>query len=247
MKRMGIVVALLALLVLGVPAGALARPKSPSFTMFHVVYEGSGSYGVRSTGEKFAAQESATFHWKAVYAPLLVVAKPGATVGTATLAGRSSGGGEWSIAVQNDEESCSGHGSLKLAKVGGITGRVQSSGVLPLKLTPGDSDFLTEGSSGGSGPCDTGDFWHDWVMGFSHIGTGEIEDLDPLTAFVTLTRADLKAGKVVANVSNSTLAAPSLSPEADCGSGDGTTCTQSFTWSGRVTLLRAGHHGHKRH
>jgi hypothetical protein len=244
---MGIMAALLALVAVAAPAGAMARPARPSFTVFHVVYEGSGSYGVKSTGEKFSAQESATFHWKVAYSPLLVISKAGATVGTASLPGRSSGGGEWSISVQNDEESCSGHGALKLAKLGGITGQVQPSGKLPLKLTPGDSDFLTEGGSGGSGPCVTGDFWHDWVLGFSHIGSGEIEDLDPLTAFVTLNRSDLKAGKVVANVSNSTLAAPSLSPDADCGSGDGTTCTQSFNWSGRVTLVRSGHHGHKRH
>jgi len=75
------------------------------------------------------------------------------------------------------------------------------------------------------------------VESFSKVGTGS-ETVDPLTAFVTLTPHELGFGKLVVNVSNQTLAAPELTVEPDCGSGNGATCTQSFDWQGSVTLIK---------
>lgn len=168
MRRLGISFALLALFLPALlPAGAAARSPKPRFNLYRVRYEGSGSYSVQQSGEALSAQEKAGFHWKVAYAPLLVSLRGGSQVGTAAEQSRSSGGGEWSISVANGEESCSKNGGLALGQGGGILGRVQHSGSLPLRLTPGSSDFTTTGGSSGSEACDTTDFWHDWVTNFS--------------------------------------------------------------------------------
>lgn len=106
-----------------------------------------------------------------------------------------------------------------------------------MRIVPGSSeDFSTTDGSSGSQACDTTDFWHDWVMSFSHVGTDE--NVDPLTAFVHLSRAEQRAGKVIVNVSNHTLAAPSLTVDPNCGSGNGASCTQTFDRKGSVTFTK---------
>jgi hypothetical protein len=243
-----IAVSLLGLAALLLPGGALARPHRPSVRLYRVVYSGSGSYDVQLNDEGGVSDhEQAAFHWKAAYTPLVVLSRRG-RVAMMTRRRGSSGGGEWSIASDNVEESCAKKGGLKLAPLGQGSGALGRDGSLSLQLTPGNDDFTTTGGSAGPGPCDTADFWQGWVTGFSHVGGGA-ESLDPLTAFVKLTAADLRAGRVFVNVSNVTLAAPELQVDPDCGSGDGATCKQSFEWKGRVTVTRLrsprGKKGHR--
>lgn len=238
-KRAGALAVVLALVALAIlPAGALARPHRISVHLYRVLYEGRGSYDVQSSDEGgVAGHERADFHWKVAYTPLVVLSRPGRVAMTVRRAG-SGAGGEWSISSTNVEESCARHGGLKLAPLGAGSGALEDGGSLSLELTPGQGDFTTMGGRAGPGPCDTTDFWQGWVTNFSHVGLGGARPLDPLTAFVTLTPAELRAGKVLVNVSNKTLAAPELQVVNDCGSGNGATCTQSFEWKGQVTITR---------
>jgi hypothetical protein len=226
-----------AILSIGLATGTAApqhRGKQPKFTIYKVEYKGSGSYGVQSTSTDGGGEDSAQFHWDVVYEPLLVAGK--GPVGTGARAGSSTGGGTWSISSHDSESSCIQTGALTLGPFGGIQGTRGSKGV-SLILIPGTSDFVTTNPTTPSPSCDTSDFWHDWVESFSHVGLDE--GVDPLTSFVHLSNHDIKKqGKVVVNTSNSTLAAPSLTIEPDCGSGGGSSCHQTFSWEGTVTLKK---------
>jgi hypothetical protein len=217
--------------------GAVARPRIPSITFYKVVYQGSGSYSVNQTDGPSFGKITSGFHWKVAYL-LSVFHKSGQPV--TGLARKHQGGGDWSIVSDNGGgDQCSRHGGLQMTPNGVITGRVQPSGAVNMKLLPGGgTDFITTDGSSGPKACDTTDYWHDWVVSFSKVGSSDTEDFDPLTAFIHLSRGEQRAGKVIANVSSHTLAAPSLTVNPDCGSGNGATCTQSFDWKGTVTLTK---------
>ena len=239
MKKRAIVSLGLALSVGGAVAAATgqARPAAPSFTLYEVHYEGSGSYEVKQADGPSSGTTKASFHWNVTY-QLVISGRRGAQVGGGSTA--SSGAGDWSIVSDNGGgEKCSRSGGLRLGRYGGITGRTQSSGAVNLQIVPaGSTDYSTTGGSSGSAACDTTDFWGQWVTGFSHVGTGE-RSLDPLTAVVRLSKQELRAGKVVVNVSNDSLATPELVVDPDCGSGNGATCRQSFDWKGSVTFTKS--------
>ncbi len=235
-KMLAFVVAAMAV-TLGGGAGTAAarRPRLPSITFYKVVYEGSGSYSVKQNdGPSFATVDS-SYHWKVSYLFALFHKSGQAASGVAR---ENSGGGDWKIVSDNGaDEKCSRTGGLKTTANGGIIGRVQGNGAVNMHIVPGgNEDFTTTNGSSGSQACDTTDFWHDWVTSFSHVGTDD--NVDPLTAFVHLSKADQRAGKVIINVSNSTLSAPSLTVTPDCGSGNGATCTQTFDWKGSVTFTK---------
>ena len=217
---------------LGAGTAGARRPRPPKVAFYKVVYEGSGSYSVKQTDGPSFSNIHANFHWKVVY-QLDIINK------TVTgVARHPSGGGDWSIVSDNGgSEKCSRNGGLKATGFGGIVGAVQRSGAATMRLVPGSpEDFSTTDGSNGSQACDTTDFWHDWVTSFSKVGTDE--SVDPLTAFVNLSRGDQRSGKVVFNVSNHTLSAPSLTVDPDCGSGNGASCTQSYDWTGHVTFTK---------
>jgi hypothetical protein len=94
------------------------------------------------------------------------------------------------------------------------------------------------GAGNGVLPCDPEDFWHDWVVsftgvGFKHASSG-LPDVSPLSATVKLTPSELKHATVSKSVS---ISAAEKVP-TDCGSGNGSTCTQSYTWSGNVRFTK---------
>lgn len=231
-------------LALAPSSAALARrpPRRASFTLYNVVYEGSGSYSVSQSDPPGSGETRASYHWRVDYASMLISQRQGSIVASvasvvddrAVNHGRFAG--KWSIASDNGGgETCQHSGRLGLPPgAGRILGRVERSGVT-MQVIPGS--FITVGGSSGSGACDTTDFWSRWVRDFSHIGSGQT-DHDPLTAFVAIPRRLLSFGKIVEHVSNSTLAAPSLTANPDCGSGNGATCTQTFDWRGTVTFTK---------
>ncbi len=178
----------------------------------------------------------ADFRWNVSY-DLGIIDKKGTPVSGIT-GNTSSGAGGWTISSDNGGgDVCSHSGGLKLGKMGSISGRVQTSGKVIMQLIPGANDFSTTNGGSGSNACSTSDYWHDWIENFSHVGTGSMT-VDPLTAFVTIKPNELKFGKVVVNVSNHTLAAPELTVNPDCGSGNGASCTQSYDWKGTVTFKK---------
>lgn len=224
---------------LSVVAGPAAARRLPfKIARYKVTYKGTGTYSVKQSDGPSHGEVSSQFHWTAHY-DFIFIDKGGSQVAAITDKKQTSGGGTWSIASDNGGgDVCTKTGGLKLNQMGSISGAVQkSSGKVIMHLIPGSNDFATTDGSSGSQACDTTDFWHDWVESFSHVGTSE-ETFDPLTAFVTLSKKELKFGKVVVNVSNHTLAAPSLTVDPDCGSGNGATCTQSYDWKGTVTFLK---------
>jgi hypothetical protein len=238
-KLCRLAVASLVMAMTGLTAPALARPHL-SFTIYKAEYEGSGSYKVTQRDGPSHGDIEAHFNWDVTYM-LDINHKAGAQVAGFAGNGNSKGSGDWSISSDNGGgDVCTKHGGLKIAPNGAIDGKVQPSGKVAMRVVPGGGtigeDYTTTGGSSGSQACDTTNFWHDWVESFSHIGTSDNEDIDPLTAFVNLTRSDQRAGKVIFNVSNKLQLA--LTPNPDCGSGDGATCTQSFDWSGHVTLTK---------
>jgi hypothetical protein len=81
------------------------------------------------------------------------------------------------------------------------------------------------------GGTETSDFWQDWVTGFAHAG---LDSNSTLTYAFTLSKEQLAQGKVIVIAQ----APPDEVPPTDCGSGDGAVCTQSYGWTGTVTLQR---------
>jgi len=216
---------------------AAARGYPFNVYRYTVVYSGSGSYAVTSQGEGGAAGEArSSFHWRVRY-DLLFVYHRGHQLGAITRPG-GSGTGTWSVSLRNvGDQDCSTGGGLELNRYGAISGSIQRDSSLVMALFPGSGDYRTSGGSSGSSPCNTTDFWRDWVHGFSEIGRGT-QSLDPLTAVVLLRPAQLRRKRLSLQVSNRTLFTPQLTVNPDCGSGQGRSCTQSFGWRGTVTLTK---------
>lgn len=236
LRKLAAVAAALGTLLIAAPAVARS---TLSFTIYKVTYEGSGTYKVNQVDGPSHAEIEAHFKWNVTYT-LDIQHKTGAHVTGFAGHGKSQGSGDWSISSDNGGgETCTKSGGLKITPYGTISGVVEHRGLVEMKVIPGQGvgqDYTTTGGSSGSQACDTTDFWHDWVDGFSHVGTNDVETLDPLTAFARLTRADQRAGKVILKVSNQLNA--DLRVDPDCGSGDGATCTQSFDWTGHVTFTK---------
>lgn len=120
-------------------------------------------------------------------------------------------------------------------------GAYQKNGRAVMQLVPGSTrdDFTTTDESGGSSPCDTTDFWHEWIQSFSKVGSGPDGEVDPLTAFVSLSRREQRAGKLIVTVSNTTFAprGTSLTVDPNCDASPAT-CRQTFEWAGHVTFTK---------
>jgi hypothetical protein len=243
MSARGSIVAAAVLACAALAAPAAAKPHHgghhgpPMPVVYNVEYEGSGTYGVQQTATDGGGNTSATYSWDVHYSPLLI--GPKGPVGTAAKAGSSTGHGTWSISSTHTEETCTQSGGLALAPFGGITGTRSKRGA-NLIVVPGGGDFKTVNATNGSGACDTSDFWQEWLESFSLAGIGdEAGTVDPLTSFAHLKNKEIKKhGKIVIETSNHTLAAPSLTIEPDCGSGGGSSCHQTFEWTGQVTLKK---------
>ncbi|MDQ8043652.1 MAG: hypothetical protein REI11_03555 [Patulibacter sp.] len=225
------------------PASAKVKaPKIPKIAGYNVEFTGSGGYDVNGTdsnGDGTAVK--AQFHWDVKYYKMIIVRQGGSTVSTPVNEKKSKAAGEWSVTSTSSDpgSSCATNGTLGLNSGGGIEGRVQPSGKYIFQVSIGLPGFSTSGGDNAGTACSTTDFWHDWVASFSHIGNGDdLGDVDPITGFSILDKSDFNHGKIVDNLSNETLRAPSLSPPESCGSDGGTSCTQHFNWHGHLILTK---------
>jgi hypothetical protein len=223
-------IALLVLATFAAPAtAASARNHRLSFKGS---YRGSGAYTVdllSPTGEE--GHVRAEFDWDVVFKRAPVRAQ-GANFRVDEK--RSKGGGTWSITSGGE---CSSSGELKLTTGGG--GLVDFNGPMADALfLPAQGDYSSTNSTGGGTACDGSHFWSDFVTGFSQIGAEDA--VDPLTSSFQLRSSKLKDGGFASVATTNVIPEfPSLTPNPDCGFGvaGAGTCTQTFSWSGRVKIV----------
>jgi hypothetical protein len=224
--------------------GAQARPKPPKIAQYRVNFTGRGSYDVTGTDSNGdSTTVKSTFSWNANYNTLLIIRQRNQLFNSGLNERKSKAKGDWSIAVQAQESdnSCShsGHLTLGAGDGGGIEGRVQNSGLAPLRISLGNPDYDTTGGDSGGTACSTTDFWHDWVQSFSKVGLGDDDEaVSPVTAIVRLDASDFAHGKIIEHVSSTNLALPQLTPNKNCGGDAGGSCVQHFSWTGTVTLTK---------
>jgi hypothetical protein len=236
---------------LGDAAAHSAGPQLQTFFEYTISFVGHGSYEVVEASEgPGRLTTKASFAWKTVYpnvlipttgsSPLLASGYPAYGLG-------QDGSGSWNIVNTGDEsEDCSHNGTLGIA---GDTGGGGGGGVKVHRVAGGSkgivfnlvalNEFTTASGAGdGVSACEPENFWHDWVLSFSGVGSKHtssgLPDVAPLSASVTLTPADLKHGVYSKSVS---VGASEQIP-TDCGTGDGSTCTQSYSWSGNVRFTK---------
>jgi hypothetical protein len=228
--------------------GAAFQP----FYEYKIVFDGEGSYKRTDTNSESSAElkEEASWKWNTIYPEVLIP-----TVASSPLVGSSfpayglgqDASGEWSITnTGSEDEDCSHSGTLGLPKdtAGGGGGEVtvkrpagSSKGVI-FNMYALDDYETTSGAGDGVLACEPEDFWHDTIENFAGVGTKHtgagLPDVHPLTAKIQLSPSDLKHASVTKHVSVE--AAEMVS--SDCGSGDGITCQQDYTWSGSVQFIK---------
>jgi hypothetical protein len=222
------------------------------FYEFTVAFSGHGSYTrtVSSEGGGTLSEE-ASFKWQSVYAHVLVP-----TTRSSPLAGASfpaiglgqEASGNWEITNTGaGEEDCSNSGTLGLPKDAPDGG---GGGALTVKRPAGGAKGVifnmyalseyetTSGAGDGVLPCDPESWWHSIIEGFAGVGfkhsQAGLPDVKALTAKITLAPSDLKHASVKKSVS----VGPAEMVSSDCGSANGTTCKQDYTWSGVVTFTK---------
>lgn len=230
------------------PAGALSFQPYYEFT---IAFQGHGSYTRTVTSEGGPRlSEEADWDWNSVYPHVLVP-----TVASSPLVGASfpaigpgqSGSGNWKITNANAEsEDCSNSGGLGLPKTGFGGG---GGGEVTVKRAAGrrglifnmyalDEYETTSGGGDGSEACNPESWWQSIILGFAGVGskhaTEGLPDVRPLTAKLTIASSELKHGSFTKHVS----VGDSETVSDDCGSGDGSTCTQDYTWSGTVKFTK---------
>lgn len=224
-------IALLVLITFGAPATA-ASAHSHRLS-FKGSYRGSGTYMVdllSPTGEE--GHVRAEFDWDVAFKRAPVRAQ---AANFRVDNSRSSGGGTWSI---TSGAECSSSGELKL--LGGGGGVIDFNGPTADALFfPAEGGYSSTGSAGGGAACDGSDFWRQFVAGFSQIGAEDA--VDPLTSYFQLKSSKLKNGGSASVATTNVIPEfPSLTPNRDCGFGvvGGGSCTQTFSWRGRVKINR---------
>jgi hypothetical protein len=238
MRRLVLGACLLAVLV--VPGPAVAHPHPPRVYGFRAVYEGSGSYGIDSTTPTDHTLASAEFNWRVVYKPLAVTKKPDPNpISTVTKPRSSTAGGTWAVSSSGESGNCARSGLLSLDRdqLGSLEGSHTKRGFAfiagtgPLKTGAPDSGDLCNGSR----------FWSDWPIGVSDAAAWDngYAFADPLGSVVTIPNSQLRARKIQIDTSSATRGPPYLLPQPDCGDGEIFICSQSFGWTGRITLTKA--------
>ncbi|MFN8218386.1 MAG: hypothetical protein U0R71_17485 [Solirubrobacterales bacterium] len=230
MRPRAAVLAVLLLAALAGPAADASGAGGQAKPLYRLVYSGSGSYGVdlvSPDGQR--GRVAASFSWRIAYR-----AQPVRHGLVEWQHGEAAGSGRWSISSEAD--SCSAGGNLALKGDGG--GLVVLRGrSLETIVFPDEGDYESTGSGGG-GPCDTGDFWRQWVQDFSQIGS---EGTDPLTSWFEAPKGWLTRRQgITMHTTNLSPTFPSLVPARDCGFGGQGQCSQEFSWRGTVRIRRAG-------
>jgi hypothetical protein len=250
----GAALGLMSLAMLVTPPQASARGGGVSFQPFYeykVVFDGKGSY-TRSVSDEGGGllKEEASWNWNTVYPEVLIpttASSPLAGSGFPAFGLGQLADGNWTITnTGSEDEDCSHSGTLGLPKDGDGTG----GGAVTVKRPAGGSKGVifivealtayetTSGAGNGVLACEPEDWWHDIIESFAGVGykhtDADLPDVHPLTAKIQLAPSDLKHGGVTKHVSVS--AAEMV--DSDCGSGNGVTCQQDFTWSGSVTFTK---------
>jgi hypothetical protein len=250
-RRTATVVAALALAAVPATASAAsgsgaARPGIQTFFSYTVTFKGSGTYGRKVTStDGLMATSDASFRWTSVYKNVFVPqVKNRSLLGYPAVAKGSSAGGDWKITSTQpgDDASCTGVGTLGRRGVPGGGGGILTDGGITLKRTSGGIQVLARavdgfatpsGAGDGSTACNPKDYWHDEII--SGGGVGQEDDTnEPLTGITKITPKDLKRSSFTKTVLLPAVEAPAT----DCGGGDGTTCTQTYAWTGKVTFVK---------
>jgi hypothetical protein len=214
------------------------------FYTFSVTFQGSGTYAQTYTDmEGQTSTINASFNWATPYENVLIprVASP-TKVGYPAFKHGAVATGTWQITSSNGDDSCQGSGTLGRVGVPG-GGGVVTDGDLTLKRVSGGLQVLAgegegfstaAGGGDGSSACHPKDFWHDIVLSAAHVGNDLTDGVQPLTGITKITPKDLKKASFVKSVG--TIA--NELPDQDCGTGDGITCTQTYSWTGKVTFIK---------
>ncbi|WP_026910619.1 hypothetical protein [Patulibacter minatonensis] len=252
-RRSATLVAALALAAVPSTASAASGSQRTSGTGFDtaatytVTFQGSGSYARnQSTTDGASGTTTSTFRWTSVYRNVLIPARANrSTVGFPATTKGSGATGDWKITSHQPDgtDDCEGDGSLgRLGVPGGGGGTVTDGGVRLVRTKAGGVQVLAQATNGfstltgggdGSSACHPKDFWHDVILSGAGVGQAE-ESAEPLTGFTKVTDAELRRRSFTKTV----LLPVDEAPPGDCGSGDGTTCTQTYAWTGKVTFDR---------
>jgi hypothetical protein len=216
---------LAAVLSMVLATAAQAEPK------YKLTYSGSGTYRadlVSPLGEQ--GHVTAKFDWRIGYRPVAIDAGRGLPWNR----GKANGGGTWEMTSEADQ--CSRTGDLHLIGDGGGFADVRRGEVI---VFPEEGDYRSTDPQSTGGPCDTADFWRQWVIDFSQVGAADT--VDPLTSVFDVKRSKLKHAKsITAKTSNRTPIFPSLSPDPNCAFSEIGACTQSFEWTATAKIRRKG-------
>jgi hypothetical protein len=254
--RCRLALAVSAALIVLAAAGAASASAKPGFSFqpfyeYTISFVGHGSYKRSSTSEgPGKLTEEASWKWDTVYPHVLVPttgSNPLQAAGFPAIGLGQEGSGEWKITNTGSEgEDCSNSGtlSLKPSPLGGGGGAVSvhrpaggfKKGVIfdmyaleGFESAPKGDNVL---------PCDPSEWWQETILGFIGVGSkhaaADLPDVKPLTAKIQLEPSDLKHASVTKNVS----IGPSEKVSGDCGSGDGSVCTDDYTWSGTVKFTK---------
>jgi hypothetical protein len=208
-----------------VAAAVDSKPK------YKLTYSGSGTYRVNLLspfGEQ--GHVSANFNWRIAYRPVAIDSGKGLPWNH----GKARGGGTWEMTSEADQ--CSSSGDLQLIGDGGGSADVRTGDVI---VFPEEGDYASTDPGKTGGPCDTQDFWSQWVIGFSQVGAADA--VDALTSFFEVRRSKLKhAKRITVKTSNRTPVFPSLSPDPNCAFTQTGSCTQSFEWTAKSVIRRKG-------
>ena len=206
-------------------AGAAAEPK------YKLTYSGSGTYRV-DLASPFGEQGhvSANFNWRIAYRAVAIDSGKGLPWNH----GKARGGGTWEMTSEADQ--CSSSGDLQLIGDGGGSADVRRGDVI---VFPEEGDYASTDPGNAGGPCDTQDFWNQWVTGFSQVGAADA--VDALTSYFEVRPSKFKHSKrITVTTSNRTPVFPSLSPDPNCAFTQTGSCTQSFEWTAKSVIRRKG-------
>jgi hypothetical protein len=246
---------LMSLAALDCPPLASAEGSEAAFQPFYeykIVFTGKGSYNRSDTNSESPAvlKEEASWKWNTIYPEVLIP-----TVASSPLTGSSfpayglgqEADGTWMITNSGSEdEDCSHSGTLGLPNEGDGAGGGEVTVKRPAGRSKGvifnmyalDAYETTSGAGNGVLACEPEDYWHDIIESFAGVGfkhaTPGLPDVHPLTAKIQLAPSELAHASVTKHVS---VGAAEMVP-SDCGSGNGITCKQEYTWSGSVTFIK---------
>jgi hypothetical protein len=197
---------------------------------FDVTFKGSASYKTDfDDGVGNTTHVKGDFTWKTVFKFLFA----GSDFGYQYFQKKSSVKGDWTASnTSSAGAKCTGSGTLAGNDyTPGVRRKKTSSAVwlAPQAFSPyGLSTPKSTGDDCSSSDGKHTDFWNDWI-----ISNGVGDKYPPIEPEFKLKKSQLKKSKIVVPVK----VVPAEKPSPTCGA----MCTQSWDWSGTITMKR----GHK--